>query len=88
MYMKGMVLALQMTDVLLAVTPALRFAGGGNGTHWPYGGDWVIYKNATDGSVFVPAVLPPPHGSSKTAPTSLAVCDILVKLLRVCIISF
>ena len=75
-----------MTDELLHSEPCgtgcvanIRFAGGGNGTHWPYGGDTILYQKLfawrlfesdrrfANGSVFIPAVLPPPAGSPKSA---------------------
>jgi hypothetical protein len=65
-----------------------RFRRGGNGTHWPFAKDWIEYCKrpggkpgggpdgaigaSCAGSVFIPAVLPPPVGSPKTAPTSLS----------------
>ena len=51
-YQKAMVASLQMTDDLLlhsepcgtGCVHSVRFAGGGNGTHWPYGGDVIEYQ--------------------------------------------
>ena len=51
-YQKAMVASVQMTDdMLLHSEPCgtgcvrnVRFAGGGNSTHWPYGGDFIIYQ--------------------------------------------
>lgn len=82
-YTKAMVGSLQMTDELLHSEPCgtgcvanTRFANGGNGTHWPYGGDTIIYQKMTgdryaNGSVFLPAVLPPAD-ATKSAPCTLA----------------
>jgi hypothetical protein len=83
-YTKAMVGSLQMTDELLHSEPCgtgcvadVRFAGGGNATHWPYGGDLIIYQKLVadryaNGSVFLPAVLPPAAGAPKSAPCTLA----------------
>jgi hypothetical protein len=83
-YTKAMVGSLQMTDELLHSEPCgtgcvanTRFANGGNGTHWPYGGDTIMYQKLTggryaNGSVFLPAVLPPPTDAPKTALCTLA----------------
>ena len=48
-----------------------RFVGGGNATHWPFGGDMIRYV-ADNGAVFLPAVVPPPPGSAKSAPCTLS----------------
>jgi hypothetical protein len=90
-YTAAMVYMMQMTDELIAGSRFNgRFRGGGNGTHWPFAGDWIEYckipggKPGPDGaigascagSVFVPAVLRPPAGSPKTAPTTLSLTKI------------
>jgi hypothetical protein len=69
-YTKAMVLSMQMTDELVDETQ-VRFRKGGNATHWPYGGGWIQYRQG-GGAVFVPAVLTPPAGTPKAAPTRLA----------------
>eukprot|EP01043_Picozoa_sp_COSAG02_P055398 COSAG02_NODE_6414_length_3587_cov_2.185493_1_plen_951_part_00 len=84
MYTKAMVASLQMTDELLHSEPCgtgcvanIRFRSGGNGSHWPYGGDTIIYQKLAsgryaNGSVFLPAVLPPAPHAPKSAPCTLA----------------
>ena len=49
-YMKGLVYSLQMTDELISNG---RFRGGGNQTHWPFGGSLIQYRQAN--AVFLPA---------------------------------
>eukprot|EP01052_Picozoa_sp_SAG31_P035738 SAG31_NODE_4353_length_3321_cov_2.678150_3_plen_843_part_00 len=83
-YTRAMVGQLQMTDELLHSEPCgtgcvanVRFAGGGNATHWPYGGDFIIYRklfagHTSKGSVFLPATLPPATGLPRTAPCTLS----------------
>ena len=69
-YLKAKVLALRMTDPELLSNG--HFAGGGNQSHWPYGGDTFFQYLGTSGMrAFLPVVLPPPPGSPKTALTSL-----------------
>lgn len=87
MYQGAMVYMMQMTDELISGSRFNgRFRRGGNGTHWPFAKDWIEYcklpggKPGPDGaigvtcagSVFIPAVLPPPAGSPQTAPTTLS----------------
>lgn len=67
-YLKAKVGALRMTDP--EMLKAGRFAGGGTDSSWPYGGD-TQFEYLHGDTVFVPAVLPPPAGSPKSAPTSL-----------------
>jgi len=62
-----------------------RFRNGGNSTHWPYGGGFIEYRKGypwNNGSVFLPAVLPPPPGPDgvrpKDGPTSLSATKIRV----------
>jgi hypothetical protein len=66
-YTQALVYALQMTDQLLSNG---RFLGGGNQTHWPWGGSFIEYRQKD--AVFLPAVLPPVVGAPKTAPTTLS----------------
>ena len=76
-YTQALVLAMQMTDALLSQN---RFRGGGNATHWPYGGDWIQWcktpsstgPGRCSGTLFVPAVLAPAAGAAKDAPTVLS----------------
>ena len=76
-YTQAMVYSMQMTDELISGDRSSgRFRGGGNGTHWPYGGGVIEYCKRPGqhgcASVFVPAVLPPPAGAPKDAPTTLS----------------
>ena len=94
-YQRAMVASLQYTDELIhsdGCSPYqdgcalnVRFRNGGNCSHWPYGGDWIRYQSAcphNNGSVFLPAVLPPPADPSgnipKDGPTSLSATKIRV----------
>ena len=71
-YTQTLVYSLQMTDALLSNG---RFRAGGNSTHWPWphGGEgaWIQYRQR-NGAVFLPAVMMPPPGSAKSAPTTLS----------------
>ena len=70
-YTDALVYSLQMTAEQLDGGGS-RFSNGGNATHWPYpGGGFIMYRG-NNGSVFLPAVLPPPAGSPKTSPTSIS----------------
>lgn len=73
-YTKTFVYSLRMTDMLLSNG---RYSGGGNATHWPYGGGLIQYIDP-DGSVFLPAVQAPPPNASKSAPTTLSSSKIRV----------
>ena len=53
---------------------------GGNQTHWPFGGGLIRYRQAD--AVFLPAVLPPTPGASKTEPTRLSPCKVRVFSLK------
>ena len=53
---------------------------GGNQTHWPFGGGLIRYRQAD--AVFLPAVLPPTPGASKTEPTRLSSCKVRVFSLK------
>ena len=83
-YTKALVASLQMTAELLHSEPCgtgcvanVRFSNGGNGTHWPYGGDTIVYQKLVagryaNGSVFLPEVLPPAAHQPKSAVCTLA----------------
>lgn len=84
---KVLVLRLTDTELHGAdsVTGEMHFSNGGTRRHWPHGGSTIEYfrpgpvvagglisADATVGAaVFVPEVVLPPPGSSKTAPTKI-----------------
>jgi len=72
-YTKALVYSLQMTSELIS---NMKFHNGGTQKQWPYGGDYIIYRQQD--AVFLPAVMPPLPTAPKTAPTMLSASRVRV----------